>query len=446
MVAQLYRKAPDGKWYSPGRAPLGSADEAERPTGPGYVRYEDLYRPGDSVTDAMNRLTSPAAVTFPPDEFLLTDFKSFTKSGVLTNGAINCDANLVRGIIGSGRGTLGGSTGTVFKMVPNSSTVGGTAVTPTQTQGGTTQVWIVRAIQCASALTFRNFQLVGTAQGHNYHGLGIYKPAGDVTIQNVLISGTEGNNGAPPGETFGFGVTMGSAVNKLLIEDCEYDGRRSTAAGSEWFGAGGFHAGQSVGTIFNRCTAHHTRVSSPGVWYRSFDGQMNSCVWGTTDPKVITNGNRPVSAVNAEVCSNITLTDCTFWHEDTNHGTHITWSNNNVPVTFPDGPTRSPVDGTLRVVNPTWNDVWGNGYFYIQSWTTGVDGTTRRPGRAWGAALGRAHLKTGSLRDSAGIAGYVLSASGRRYVLVAILAHPDAGAGRGVLDALVQWTARDGTP
>jgi len=77
---------------------------------------------------------------------------------------------------------------------------------------------------------------------------------------------------------------------------------------------------------------------------------------------------------------------------------------------------------------------------------TGVDGTTRRPGRAWGAALGRAHLKTGSLRDSAGIAGYVLSASGRRYVLVAVLAHPDAGAGRGVLDALVQWTARDGAP
>jgi D-alanyl-D-alanine carboxypeptidase/D-alanyl-D-alanine-endopeptidase (penicillin-binding protein 4) len=77
---------------------------------------------------------------------------------------------------------------------------------------------------------------------------------------------------------------------------------------------------------------------------------------------------------------------------------------------------------------------------------TGVDGTTRRPGRAWGAALGRAHLKTGSLRDVAGIAGYVLSASGRRYVLVAILSHPDAGAGRPVLDALVQWTARDGAP
>ena len=73
----------------------------------------------------------------------------------------------------------------------------------------------------------------------------------------------------------------------------------------------------------------------------------------------------------------------------------------------------------------------------------GIDGTTRRPGRDWGAALGRAHLKTGSLRDAAGLAGYVLGASGRRYAFVAIVNHPNAAAARPVLDALVQWTADD---
>lgn len=76
----------------------------------------------------------------------------------------------------------------------------------------------------------------------------------------------------------------------------------------------------------------------------------------------------------------------------------------------------------------------------------GIDGTTRRPGRAWGAALGRAHLKTGSLRDAAGLAGYVIGASGRRYALVAILNHPNANAGRPVLDALVDWTAQESVP
>ena len=69
----------------------------------------------------------------------------------------------------------------------------------------------------------------------------------------------------------------------------------------------------------------------------------------------------------------------------------------------------------------------------------GLDGTMRRSR----ATAGRAHLKTGSLRDVAGMAGFVLSDSGRRYVLVAIVNHPNANAARPALDALVQWSLRD---
>jgi len=77
---------------------------------------------------------------------------------------------------------------------------------------------------------------------------------------------------------------------------------------------------------------------------------------------------------------------------------------------------------------------------------SGVDGTARHPGRGWGAALGRAHLKTGSLRDAMGLAGYVLGVSGRRWAFVAIVNHPNADAARPVLDALVHWTAEDRAP
>ena len=70
---------------------------------------------------------------------------------------------------------------------------------------------------------------------------------------------------------------------------------------------------------------------------------------------------------------------------------------------------------------------------------SGLDGTLRRSA----AAPGRAHLKTGSLRDVAGIAGYVLADDGRRYVLVAMVNHPRAAAARPALDALVQWATRD---
>lgn len=77
---------------------------------------------------------------------------------------------------------------------------------------------------------------------------------------------------------------------------------------------------------------------------------------------------------------------------------------------------------------------------------SGADGTLIRSK----APAGRAHLKTGSLRDVAGIAGYVLAASGRRYVLVAVVNHPNANAARPVLDTLVQWAITEagvvGTP
>lgn len=72
---------------------------------------------------------------------------------------------------------------------------------------------------------------------------------------------------------------------------------------------------------------------------------------------------------------------------------------------------------------------------------SGLDGTMRRSQ----LAQGRAHLKTGSLRDVAGIAGYVLGTSGKRYVVVAIVNHELANAARPAFDALVNWVGDDYT-
>lgn len=71
---------------------------------------------------------------------------------------------------------------------------------------------------------------------------------------------------------------------------------------------------------------------------------------------------------------------------------------------------------------------------------SGVDGTVRR--RMKGAATqGMAHLKTGSLRDVRAIAGYVLGASGKRYVVVSVVNDERADAVRAFDDALVKWLA-----
>ena len=68
---------------------------------------------------------------------------------------------------------------------------------------------------------------------------------------------------------------------------------------------------------------------------------------------------------------------------------------------------------------------------------TGMDGTLKRS-----RAQAVAHLKTGSLRDVAGIAGYVDTASGKRLILVAVLNHPNANAARPALDAMMEWAAQ----
>ena len=68
---------------------------------------------------------------------------------------------------------------------------------------------------------------------------------------------------------------------------------------------------------------------------------------------------------------------------------------------------------------------------------TGLDGTLKRS-----KAQAVAHLKTGSLRDVAGVAGFVDTNSGNRWILVAILNHPNANAARPALDSLVDWVAQ----
>lgn len=70
----------------------------------------------------------------------------------------------------------------------------------------------------------------------------------------------------------------------------------------------------------------------------------------------------------------------------------------------------------------------------------GLDATMRE--RAKGVA-GQAFIKTGSLRDVAAVAGYAQGASGARYIVVGIVNHPNAGAARNALDALIQWAVQD---
>jgi serine-type D-Ala-D-Ala carboxypeptidase/endopeptidase (penicillin-binding protein 4) len=59
-------------------------------------------------------------------------------------------------------------------------------------------------------------------------------------------------------------------------------------------------------------------------------------------------------------------------------------------------------------------------------------------------ATGSANVKTGMLEGVRAAAGYVLADSGHRYVVVALVNHPNADAATPALDALLQWVQERG--
>ncbi|AZV94765.1 D-alanyl-D-alanine carboxypeptidase/D-alanyl-D-alanine-endopeptidase [Kerstersia gyiorum] len=96
-------------------------------------------------------------------------------------------------------------------------------------------------------------------------------------------------------------------------------------------------------------------------------------------------------------------------------------------------------DSLASLLDVAWRSPWMPEFLSSLA-IVGVDGTVRRRLQNK-QAQGRAHLKTGSLRDVRAIAGYVSGASGKRYIVVSIVNHAEADKVRAFDDALVAWLA-----
>ena len=68
-----------------------------------------------------------------------------------------------------------------------------------------------------------------------------------------------------------------------------------------------------------------------------------------------------------------------------------------------------------------------------------VDGTFKLRN---GNAAGQAHLKGGTLTGVQSVAGYVLTPTGERRLVVMIVNHENANRAQPALDALVEWAWR----
>ena len=70
-----------------------------------------------------------------------------------------------------------------------------------------------------------------------------------------------------------------------------------------------------------------------------------------------------------------------------------------------------------------------------------VDGTLQQRMKS-SVLAGRAHLKSGSLDDVRAVAGYLLDARGRRWVVVMVVNHSHAANSKPAQDALREWLYR----
>ena len=98
---------------------------------------------------------------------------------------------------------------------------------------------------------------------------------------------------------------------------------------------------------------------------------------------------------------------------------------------------RLTASGLASMLNVAWNSPLMPEFISSLA-IVGVDGTVRRRLRS-DEARGRAHLKTGTLRDVRAVAGYVLGASGRRYLMVSMANGERSTAIRAFDDAVISW-------
>jgi hypothetical protein len=312
---------------------------------------------GDTVTQAMARLTSEAVISFPEGRFEQSDFR--------TVGFRSIDVpKQCRGLWGSGRGSIGSSTGTVFSMVPNSSTR--QADVPPQDNSTPVQMRLMYQGGATSPdIHFAQFRVEGTDQGHIYHNFTVFNPVGKVTMHDVLSHGHYGNNGAPPGETFAIEIHGGgNNLTNPVIYDCEADGRRTI--GGPNYGAVGFDIANCVQGSWTNCYAHHT-VASSFVVFQSFNIQSTDIRLGdpTDTDGVGVDGFNYGGWLNHERTSGCVHTRPKFYRVFKNRSktVHCTFSND----TYTQGGF-STANGTMKLIAPTFNDIWGDGKLYVQTW------------------------------------------------------------------------------
>lgn len=296
------------------RPPAGTA---------GTVRYEDLYRSGMSLQNVFDKAGASVStskqviLTFPADEFT---FSNFTVNNVY---GLRIPSNV--GVAGSGRD---GADATVFKMATRSSTRA--PQIPQKGSGQLNPFYYIGiqnngTVMPPTGIVLQNFAILGTEQGHLYHGLRIQNCNRPI-IKNLYIEGIPGNMAAPPGETMGINIYKGQGAQ---FSNVEVDGRRTRQGGTESVGASPIGHNNHNDSLMTDCYFHHNYYGMPTYWQSS----------GNVTDRCRSEYNK--TGFNHERCTDITHKNSRIiLGGERPH--HFTFMNDQY-------------NGTLTVRNPSWD-------------------------------------------------------------------------------------------
>lgn len=181
-----------------------------RKTGAGYVKWESIAKPGDTLVTAAKRLTSPAVITLPEGLF---EFPAFTEGDNLYGLII---AGNFRGISGSGRGTI-------VQMTPNSISSASASYARSLTRSQVNNLNAIVTKGGFHAPEISQLHLRGTEQQGVYHYPILFQRSTAGVFHDVLVSGFPGGAATPPTEVGG--VQFGSCTF-AVAKNIEIDGRR----------------------------------------------------------------------------------------------------------------------------------------------------------------------------------------------------------------------------
>lgn len=185
------------------------------PSGAGIKPWSALS--GSTFSARCNAAGSTSKVALPTGTYTFSNFA--ISGGGTAPSAFYFGAKLTcEGLLGAG------SKYTNIEMVADSSTRKNDV--PAQSTGASNQlqyIWIT-----TPGAKIDGVKIVGTSQGHLYNGVQ-YNHVSNPTLSNATITGIPGNNGSPPGETFG--VNFQGCTGTVTVHNVTVDGGDEGASG-----------------------------------------------------------------------------------------------------------------------------------------------------------------------------------------------------------------------